>query len=223
MLIICVCAVAFAAVGTTVKLGIADDLFRIKTASGDDIPNSNLIKGSGFGGVFGVQYDLNDNTIVFMDYNIVFFSEAKIKLDLEGYDWMSIRDFYGLEADEPNYMNFWSTSIGAAYRMDFGSFKLTLGGGFNFNRFWNNMKMNEAGEKYDRIEVDTILGVATLIEGKYMLTRDLGITLTAKPQIGLLARHKHTMKYSYGSTTKKATAFAVSYAVPLEIGMAYSF
>jgi len=223
LLVICVASALFASVGTTVKLGASTDLFRVKTPSDEKtIPISRLIKGIGFGVDFAAQYDISEKVMFFSDYNIVFMSDAQIRTDAEETEWTDIRTYFEMPEDAELFLNFWSAAIGVAYKIDLNRIKLALGGGLHFNRFWNKMRTKEGEMTYDRTEADMIFGFTTFIEGKFMLTGDMGITLTAKPQIGLAGQHTTSFAPS-SPETKKALGSALTYACPVALGLAYSF
>ena len=217
LVVLCVCMAVFAEAGVTLKAGGAFDWFRIRTASDDDaLSMSDIMKGAGLAVDLGAQYDLSDSLFLFSDFNIVFLKD--VDFQIEGDDeWSTIRHIYGRTDDDEVYINFWSASIGLAYRMETGSFDIALGGGLTYNRFWCNMKATPL--LYNRIEVEKSYGFTGYFEGKYMMTKDMGLALTVKPQITLLGYHETVLN---GEETN-ALSFTVSYAVPVALSLAYSF
>ena len=218
LVVLFVAAAVFADAGVTLKVGGSLDWFRVRTASDDDaLSMSDILKGAGLGVDLGAQYDISDSLFLFSEFNVVFFKDADFRLDEDGADWVSMRNFYGRGDDNEVYMNFWSTSIGLAYKFSSGSFDIALGGGLAYNRFWCNMKGE--GILLQRLEVEKSYGFTGYFEAKYMMTKDMGLALTVKPQITLLGYHETVLN---GEETN-ALSFTVSYAVPVALSLAYSF
>ncbi len=219
IIILCVSMAIFADAGATVKVGGAVDLFRIKTASdSDSIPMSEYLKGVGFGFDVGAQYDMSDNVFFFSDFNIVFFNDVDFKLDDPAAEWTTIRTFYGRGKTDEIAFNFWSASIGVAYRLKAnGPLRIALGGGLTYDRFWCNMKSTTLF--FSRLEMEQSFGFTGYIEGKYMLTTDMAIALTVKPQICLFGHHTTEVN----GKPYTANSFALSFAAPVVLGLAYSF
>ena len=218
LVVLCVAAAVFAEAGVTLKVGGAFDWFRVRTASDDDaLSISDILKGTGLGVDLGAQCDISDSLLFFSDFNVVFFKDADFRLDQDGSEWTSMRNFYGRGDENEVYMNFWSTSFGFTYQFTSGSFDIALGGGLTYNRFWCNMKAE--GILLQRLEIEKSYGFTGYFEAKYMMTKDMGLSLTVKPSVTLLGYHKTVI----AGEEVDALSFTVGYAVPVALGLAYSF
>lgn len=228
----------FAAAGTTVKIGGAYDNFKTTIPKGGDFYDHKVFTtGDGFGVEGDVQYDMPQNTTFFIDFNIVFFQDAKIQRDLPGAPQVSVKDFYGpFSAYEKNqfFFNFFSYSFGVAKRFDVNNFKFYVGGGFAFDRLWLKSTATEGLEfgtsKVEYTVVDKTIGITAYLEAKVMLSKVFGISLTAKPQVGIYNKHttNETVTYTSASAQKSVTKklvkdFAISHAMPVSVTLAFSF
>jgi len=235
--IMCVSVALFAAAGTTVKIGAAYDNFKT-TVPKDLYGYETYTTGDGFGVEAAVQYDMPGKTMFFVDFNIVFFQDAMAQDDLPGSRPESVKQHYSVfRENEKNqyFFNFFSYSFGVAKRFDMNSFSLFLGGGFTMNRLWLK---STATDGFDVIGIakreykitDTIFGITAYVEGKAYISRTFGISVAAKPQVGIYNKHvvTDTVTYTNGElkpsvTKKQVKDFVISYAMPVSVCLAFSF
>jgi len=271
--VLLVATALFAQVGLTVKAGGAFGFTSYKSvAEGKDQDNETIkfedgladkalvLKDKGFGFDVGVQYDITDNLLAYVDFNMLFPKDAKVNIsdpdlfamlvaanpDLaEKYftDDHMIKAFSveGLVADLNKYLaaaeeinmstkySFFSVSAGAAYKLDFNGVKLNVGGGVTLNKA--TAKLDMAHKTLDWKETVTLtftsFGLNAMVEAKYMVADGIGVGVTVMPQLGLYNKAEFNLSKSVGADTEKASitakGFAVSFAMPIVVGVSYTF
>ena len=244
LIVLFVAASLFAATGLTVKAGGAFDLFFLRTDySSGDYPYRDTYKGNGFGFDLGVQYDIGKNFMVYADYNMVF-----------PYDFTMVRAYKSGEDDEVSsfreliseleneFKELFSdvkvkgsdfvldASFGAAYKFDFGSVKLAVGGGAFCSLLVAKCRITgKVGTQENEFKVDTTffnVGVSTLIDAKYMVSENIGINLTVMPQLGIYADRSVNIYLNGEKEEDKSASLSgvgLSFVMPITIGASYSF
>lgn len=244
LIVLFVAASLFAATGLTVKAGGAFDLFFLRTDYSDG-DYRDTFKGNGFGFDFGVQYDIGRNFMVYADYNMVF-----------PYDFTMVRSYKSGEVDDPvtfrevlselenEFKDLFSdvkakgsdfvldASFGAAYKFDFGSVKLAVGGGAFCSLLSAQIKLTgKSGTLAEEEELKMVfsflnVGVSTLIDAKYMVSENIGINLTVMPQLGIYA-DRAMNSYINGEKQEdesvRLNGVGLSFVMPVTIGASYSF
>ena len=239
LMVLCVSVALFASVGLTVKAGGTFGFTNMNTASKENeerFDKSINYKSNGFGFSSGVQYDLSDNLMVYADFTMLFPSDATLKKENGPAEKLSElvkeyeQSYYpGKGSYKINYM---SISAGAAYKLDLGlPIRLAVGAGVTVNRAHNYIKITEAPfpEEDCTIEYNESfinIGLNALIDAKYMVTDNIGVGLTVMPQLNLYNISKYTMSVNgevQTPETEEANGFKIGFAVPVTVGVSYSF
>lgn len=179
------------------------------------------VKANGFGFGTGVQADVSDNLALYVDFNMVFPKDATIK-DGEAPEY-KISDVY-----DDYKINFFGISAGLAYTTDLNAVKLAVGGGVSLNRAQIKMIAElSPGEEFEVKESITNIGLNALIDAKFMFNESMGLGLTLNPQLGLynITNLTFTTTGEDPEVTLDQTAkeFKVGYAIPVSVGISYSF
>lgn len=238
LMVLCVSVALFASVGLTVKAGGTFGFTNINTASKEKygyFDESFNVKSNGFGFSSGVQFDFSDNLMVYADFTMLFPSDETLKAEdgtektlselVKEYEqsWYPGKGSYKI-----NYM---SISAGAAYKINLGlPIRLAVGAGVTINRAHNYIKITEVSFPEDgTIEYNTSfinIGLNALIDAKYMVTDNIGVGLTVMPQLNLYNISKYTMSVNgevQTPETEEANGFKIGFAVPVTVGVSYSF
>ena len=238
LMVLCVSVALFASVGLTVKAGGTFGFTNINTASKEKYGHFDEtfnVKSNGFGFSSGVQFDLSDNLMVYADFTMLFPSDATLK----GEDGETKTLSELVKEDEKIYIgkgsykiNYMSISAGAAYKLDLGlPIRLAVGAGVTVNRAHNYIKIAEAtwpeADGTDEINISFInIGLNALIDAKYMVTDNIGVGLTVMPQLNLYNISKYTMSVNgevQTPETEEVNGFKIGFAVPVTVGVSYSF
>ena len=236
-LLLCVAATLFAASGLTVKAGGAFDVFSLKTdkRDGDDV--FFTFKGNGLGLELGVQYAFSDKIMVYTDCSAVFPADFAMYESDDEDPILFSKEVEILESEAKelkggkatHFCIFLDAAIGAAYRFDFGSIKLAVGGGVYCNWLFAPLRLTGTygDEAVDEKTVWSFftVGVSTLVEARYMVADKVGISLTVQPQIGIYSDRKLEL-YEHGEIQDPVydlTGVGISFTVPVSIGASYSF
>ena len=181
------------------------------------------MRAHGFGFEVGVQYDLSDNLAVYGEFNMVFPKDAEMKSGDEAWDKISAH----LTADDKLKINFFSVSAGVAYKLDFNAVKLAVGGGLTLSHAMSDIDLKIAENINMGYKTTyTNIGLNALVDAKYMVAEKVGVGVTLNPQLGLYNIAKLEAKtvpetpYNYDD---KATGFKVSFAMPITVGVSYTF
>jgi len=235
LLVLCIAATLFAATGVTVKVGSAFAFFNEKTAKFDDTYHSyERFKGHGFGFDAEVQYDISDKLLVFASYGKVFPSDAYMMTcddDSPNTKWNSIYEdlvYEGLERKLK--INFMDITAGVAYKFDFNAFKLAVGCGIAFNRLMIKATFTPEvnhDDPYTETLKYTLSNFAVIgyAEAKYLVAENVGITLTAKPQLNFYSFYNYYCKSHDDPDVlnEKYKGIALGFAMPVALGVSYSF
>lgn len=283
--VLLVATALFAQVGLTVKAGGAFGFANYKsvatlqfkeddgsTGEGkweDELADKALIlKENGFGFDVGVQYDITDNLLTYVDFNMLFPKDVKSNtpgafIALLEYAPEEVIEKYakegkilvyslsGLLADLEKYgvvgpatpfkdyvtastkKSFFSVSAGAAYKLGFNGVKLNVGGGVTLSKASATVLMEGKGDyaddfgKYNYDISFTSYGLNALVEAKYMVADGIGVGLTLMPQLGLYNKASLVVKYTFDEETQTVTytskGFALSFAMPIIVGVSYTF
>ena len=218
--------------GTTVKAGGTFSFANMKNATSDEgfFGDGMTMKAHGFGFDSGVQYDVADNLAVYGEFNMVFPADAEISSDDNPTASEKLSDIVKDQyPDGTTYkINFFSVSAGVAYKLDFNAVKLAVGGGITLNRSAAKINYENVGYKLDEKQSFTNIGLNALVDAKYMFTENIGAGVTLNPQLGLY----NISKFTYSETIpgddpftheEKANGFKVSFAMPIVVGVSYSF
>ena len=238
LMVLCVSVALFASVGLTVKAGGTFGFTNMNTASNEKdghFDENFNIKSSGFGFNSGVQFDLSDNLMIYADFTMLFPSDETLKAEDGAEKTISElvkeyeQSYYpGKGSYKINYM---SISAGAAYKINLGlPIRLAVGAGVTLNRAHNYIKIAEAPVPEDgTIEYNISfinIGLNALIDAKYMVTDNIGVGLTVMPQLNLYNISKYTMSVNgevQTPETEEANGFKIGFAVPVTVGVSYSF
>lgn len=179
------------------------------------------VKANGFGFGTGIQADVSDNLALYVDFNMVFPKDATIKTgEAPEYKISDVYDDYKI--------NFFGISAGLAYTTDLNAVKLAVGGGVSLNRAQIKMIAElSPGEEFEVKESITNIGLNALIDAKFMFNESMGLGLTLNPQLGLynITNLTFTTTGEDPEVTLDQTAkeFKVGYAIPVSVGISYSF
>ena len=223
--------------GVTVKAGGTFAFASLNTATDADHAESMNMKAHGFGFDAGIQYDLSDKLAVYGEFNMVFPKDAtsnEAGEELKVSDLVkNLKEFLVADPDASvSYrINFFSISAGVAYKLDFNAVKLAVGGGLTLNR--SALKINAAAEiagdeeSLEVTEIFTNIGLNALFDAKYMVADGVGVGVTLNPQLGLYNISKATVKatdfFEPSSEDSKVNGFKVGFAMPITVGVSYTF
>ena len=284
LVVLLVATALFAQVGLTVKAGGAfgfasnKSVADLEAKSGtqtnkgkwEDMKLADkalILKTNGLGFDVGVQYDITDNLLAYVDFNMLFPKDAKINYnDMLLYD--KIADFpadvakkyltedgnlkaYSLKeliADlnaNDEYVkefakfstkhSFFSVSAGVAYKLDFNAVKLNVGGGVTLNKATSKFSMEiDTVIEEEEVKVKEVasinftnIGLNALVEAKYMVADGIGVGLTLMPQLGLYNKAVLDCSLTGGDEPIEMTAtskgFALNFAMPIVVGVSYTF
>ena len=173
------------------------------------------IKAHGFGFGVGAQYDVADNLAAYAEFNMEFPKDALLSEDGEEVKASEMAE----EMDATHRLNFFSISAGVAYKLDFDAVKLAVGGGLTFNRAGIVLKAEEGSIKLS----SSSIGLNVLVDAKYMFTENIGAGVTLNPQLGLYNIMKYVITEDDESETEKINGFAIGFAMPITVGVSYTF
>ena len=217
--------------GVTVKAGGTFAFASLNSATDADHEESMNMKAHGFGFDAGVQYDLSDKLAVYGEFNMVFPKDATVK-DVDGeYKVSEFVEYYkeGVYPDGTNAgykINFFTVSAGVAYKLDFDAVKLAVGGGLTLNRalFKAEFTNDDLGLSNVMKQSFVNIGLNALIDAKYMVAQGVGVGVTLNPQLGLYNITKEAFLVSGEEVDSgKVNGFKVSFAMPITVGVSYTF
>lgn len=277
--VLLVATALFAQVGLTVKAGGAFGFANYKSvATASDKAGEEhkweevladkalILKENGFGFDVGVQYDITDKLLAYVDFNMLFPGDAKTNVPAPGLltaiessedeelkskyftdeGEIKVYSIKGLVADlkdlfkDSEYIkdvaistktSFFSVSAGAAYKLDFDAVKLAVGGGVTLNKATSkyNATVEYAVPDVDDVKFEgsvsfTTVGLNVLVDAKYMVAEKVGVGVTLMPQIGLYNKGVLTFKDGDDEVSSvTSTGFKVSFAMPIAVGVSYTF
>ena len=241
LLVICLACALFA--GVTVKIGGAynfvtgstGNLTHTEYVNGEknhysDLGIKELFKSKGFGFDISADFDVAKNLAVWGDFNMVFGSDAKYKFE-NMIDWLSFDTRYEhfkiVYPDSAVFkmINTISISAGVAYKLKLDIVDVKLGGGVFLDRLFAKVGI-KSDKEYEQMKVNN-LGLALYADASYKLNRNLGVGFTIMPHIGFY--NSYLFEHSYNTDTdkynweNKAKGFKLSFAMPIVLGVSYSF
>ena len=288
--VLLVATALFAQVGLTVKAGGAfgfasnKSVADVEAKSGTQTEKGKwedlgladkalIFKTNGFGFDVGVQYDITDKLLAYVDFNMLFPKDVKSNTPgnflmlledapeevIEKYAKDNLLIVYSLEgllADLEKYcdlgsetyplpfkdnvktstkFSFFSVSAGVAYKLDLNAIKLNVGGGISMNKatavftMEGIEKLEDLFGKYEYKVSFASYGLNAMVEAKYMVAENIGVGVTLMPQIGLYNSASFVANYTEAGATETETesftskGFAVNFAMPIVVGVSYTF
>jgi len=228
LLVLCVTAALFAASGLSLKLGGDFDLIFLRTTKVESSGKTHQFKSNGIGFDVGAQYDFSKSIMAYADFNMVFPSDYEVSndKDSDSYKFSDVvKEFEEMGNKVRSMILFINASAGVAYKFDFDAIKLSIGAGLYYNILMSSLKLTGTGlpERVNIVKLSTI-GLSSMIEAKYMVTDNIGVCLTAMPQIGFFSNWNRSNylddKKIYDDTL---VGFGFSFTMPVSIGASYTF
>ena len=234
VIVICVTAALFASVGITVRAGGTFGFANLKTYSKvSEEETQYKVHGFGFDG--SVQYDISDRFMIYADYNMLFPKDVVYTVggqELIISEW--IKEIVATSSlfDEGSYgVDYYSISAGAAYKLDLGNqMRLAIGAGISFDHlksFTLLIKHKKTRDNTTRsVAIVESFGLNAMLDARYMINDNIGVGLTVMPQVGLYNFTKIENSFNdeideeYSDTVN---GFTVSFAMPITVGVSYSF
>ena len=231
VIVICVTAALFASVGITVRAGGTFGFAYTKVPE-----DETLYKVHGFGFDGSVQYDISDKFAVYADFNMLFPKDLVCAYP-NGQELIISERVKEVVANDKHYddgsygVDYYSISAGAAYKFDLGiPVRLAIGAGISFNHlksFTLLIKHRTNRDNITRSEAKIYnIGLNAMLDAKYMVNDNLGVGLTVMPQVGLYNifiienSYNGVIDEEYSGSVK---GFTVSFAMPITVGVSYSF
>lgn len=239
LLVLCV-AVSLFAVGS-VKVGGA---FNFVTGATRDfyledtkVRDGSTYKSNGFGFDVAGDFDVAKDLAVWADFNMVFGSDAKLEDDSLDDSYKNLREDLGDNADKAyKKINMISFGAGVAYKLALDPVDVKLGGGLFLNRVFGKVGYSDASIAFFDEVVATAaysqfkainFGIALLADASYKFNKNFGVDFKLMPQIGLYNSSTTTLSITVDDvetkTEYKAKGFKLSYAMPIVVGVSYSF
>ena len=219
--------------GVTVKAGGTFAFASLNTATDADHDESMKLKSNGFGFGAGVQYDLSDKLAVYGEFDMVFPKDATFSEDGEEIkvsDYVAkMKEAIPFESTIDYKINFFSVSAGVAYKLDFSAVKLAVGAGVTVNRSMLKIYGSIKDLEDSAMEIKqtlTNIGLNALVDAKYMVAEKVGVGVTLNPQLGLynITTEKYTNQQKPDDNSDETVkGFKVSFAMPITVGVSYTF
>ena len=217
--------------GVTVKAGGSFEFSNMVNAAKEGevlFHEEQKMKSSGLGFEAGIQVDLPNNAAVYSEVYMTFPKDAEFYVgsDVKYKVSKLVDTLYG---DKGSYkIRFYGVSAGLAFRLDFDAVRLLAGCGVMVNSQTVAIHVDDADNdlKFDSKLTYFNIGLNALVDAKYMISENAGVGITLNPQIGL---------YNFAKTVKtdhldpdenldgSAKGFKLSYAMPITIGVSYTF
>ena len=225
----------------TVKVGGAFELFTGKTQdlrNGEQtLANTKLsYKGNGFGFDISGKYDVKGDFAAWADFSMVFCSDAKFKEQVTS-TWNSIDELYKIYQDvakefdgkASKAVNSLSLAAGTAVKLTIQApFDVYVGAGVFFERALAKVSMTlptsssapgETGVSLKEINA----GVTLYADAAFRISEKIGIGLSLMPRIGFFNSTTFTTSDKSVKTDYKSSGFAMSFSLPVVVGVSYSF
>ena len=170
------------------------------------------LKTSGFGFDAGVLADISDNLTVYAELSMVFPKDGDFKEGNGDREKLS-------EGSDGLSIHFYNISAGVAYKLDFNAVKLAVGAGVSMSSAVVHNKFE--GIKYKISH--SVIGLDVLVDVKYMFTENIGAGVTINPQLGLFDIASGTSKMGELIKNDKITGIKVNFALPVTVGVSYTF
>lgn len=230
IMLLCVSAVLFASVGITVRAGGTFGFAYTKVPE-----DETLYKVHGFGFDGSVMYDITDKFAVYADFNMLFPKDLVCAYIGEQEFKISERVKELISGDDPYYddgsygVDYYSISAGAAYKLDLGiPVRLAIGAGISVNHLkaFTLLHEKESDDNIRSVVKTYNIGLNAIFDANYMIDDDIGVGLTVIPQVGLynITRIENSrndvIDEKFSGSVK---GFTVSFAMPITVGVSYSF
>lgn len=210
LIVLCVAASLFAANGITVKAGGSFGFTKMSVnVQEGGIDYKDSVKANGFGFDAGVQYNINDAMFVFGEFTMLFPAEETYTRGLVEYVHV---------ADSNNKLSYLSITAGVGYKLPLDvPVKVSVGGGL----FANREVRKYTYELVKHTDSFSSMGIAGMVEIKYLFTEEFGVALTVLPQFGILSRE--TERKESDSAVKRSWGLSIGFSMPIVLGVSYSF
>lgn len=235
LMILCIAASLFA-VGT-IKVGGAFDFVTGKTGNFNDAALGNKVqyKAKGFGFDISGRTEISPVFDVWSDVNMVFASNIDLRQDGAN-AWYSL-DRIAEEMKEEvgqaatKRVNKYSIAVGVAFKLPVSEIvNVSVGGGVFFDSLVGKVSAsvpentNTSPKHVSATYKFMSLGLTTYADATVKFADNYGISVTAMPRVGLLSMSTVTQVEDNDSIpVSKATAFSVSFSMPVAVGVSYSF
>ena len=236
MVVLCVAAALFAT--GTVKVGGAFDFVSGKTSNSEDeaFGSKSLYSGKGFGFDVSARYDVADGLTSWADFNMTFGSNAKFKADGAN-EWATLDDIakqveamVGNAATAKKSVMNMSGAAGVAIKLRAADdVEVAVGGGIFAERMTAkvsaavpsniNSTFHDVAYTYRFVN----FGVTGYADVAYKFTSNFGVGLTVMPRVGLLNFTTSSFAEDTTVETYKAKGFALSFSMPISLGVSYAF
>ena len=235
LVVLCIAASLFA-IGA-VKVGGTVEFITGKTnefKEGDHTGTKADYKSFGFGFNVSGRFDVTGDISAWTSFGMTFCTDVKFRND-GGTEWISIKDFYdeakkavvdGVKVSKKT--NAISVAAGVAVKPNLNApVEVAIGGGLFFERLIGEVSVSGtvSGES-----INTTLGMSFINVGvsayadlAAKINNNFGVGLTIMPRIGLMdfgklyeSDNSYTLEY-------KASGFAISFSMPVVVGVTYFF
>jgi len=239
MVVLCIAASLFAT--GTLKVGGTFNFVSGKTAkfSEEDLFGSAwLYDTKGFGFDVSAGYDLANGLTSWVDFNMTFNSDIKSKADGSN-EWYTLSDLaeeaealIGNAAKAKTSVTNMSFAAGVAFKLPVAeSVEVAVGGGIFADRINvkvtaakpSNSTINSTYHDVSYTERYVNIGITGYADVAYKFTENYGVALKVMPRVGLFNVSKNSYDLDTTVKTYKATGFALSFSMPVVIGVSYSF
>lgn len=235
LMVLCIAASLFA-VGT-IKVGGAFDFVTGKTGDFNDefLANKLQYKTKGFGFDISGRTEISPVFDVWSDVNMVFASNIDLRQDGAN-DWYSLdRIAEEMEAEvgqkASKSVHKYSIAVGVAFKLPVAEIvDVSVGGGVFFDSLVGKVSASVPENTNATVHHASLtqkfmnLGLTTYADVTCKVASNIGISLTAMPRIGLLSIANITqVEDNNPIPVSKATAFSVSFSMPVAVGVSYSF
>lgn len=214
-------AAAVFASGMTAKVGLSYGYGLLNPAKDGDYQMS----ASGFGLHMGALEEFSYRLTAYADVYLFFPDDITLKAGGETKTFSEVvREIEELERSTA----FFITSAGVAYKLDFNALELTLGGGFSVTTIIGEFSGRIPVTGHPRITGSmsvTSFGLSGFANAEFKLTPDFGVGITAAPHLGLISvtRDKRRAPISGFSYDDRTEGFEISLAMPVSVGISYTF
>ncbi len=237
--ILFVATALFATSGAVLKAGGTYTFANLNTATdaeSNGFEESLNVKFGGLGFDIGILADVTDKFAVFSNFTMIFPKDATFKngeetkkLSKAVEEIQTALKAVDEKASVSSKLNFFIISAGAAYKLDFKAVKLAIGAGFTLNA--TNMAVADTDCKLAINQTYTNFGLSGFVDAKYMFTDRIGVGITLFPQMGFYnitnasVTAPDVIKEQVGQDfdTGNVDGFKISFAMPIIIGVSYTF
>lgn len=222
-----IAATVFAS-GMTAKVGLSYGYGLLNPAKDGDYQMS----ASGFGLHMGALEEFSYRLTAYADVYLFFPDDITLKAGGETKTFSEVVREIEETLSDPIELErstaFFITSAGVAYKLDFNALELTLGGGFSVTTIIGEFSGRIPVAGNPRISGSmsvTSFGLSGFAAAEFKLTPDFGVGITATPHLGLISvtrdkRRAPIYGFSYDDRTE---GFEISLAMPVSVGISYTF